>query len=77
MKVVLTKGKVVLANLAGDEAILAAMLANEELTNKRYEKAVKAKSLDAATRKVVESNLRDERRHREWLKTRVNAKKSH
>lgn len=78
VKVMLTKGKVVLANLAGDKAILGAMLANEEVTNKRYEKALKTKGLDAATRQVVEGNLEDERRHREWLKTQVDArKKSH
>ncbi len=34
----LHKGKVVLANLMGDEAILSAMLSNEEDTNTAYKK---------------------------------------
>src|SRR5690606_21843548 len=37
-KKMLTKGKVVLADLAGDEAILKAMKSNEAETNTKYEK---------------------------------------
>lgn len=64
----LTKGKVVIGALVGDYAILLAMRANEEVTNKRYEVALAADgNLDAETRSTLESNLADERRHREWI----------
>lgn len=68
-KRILTKGKVVLANLAGDKAILKAMKSNEDDTNKAYENAVN----DPACRAVetvlstLERGLSDERRHREWI----------
>lgn len=68
---ILTKGKVVIANLAGDKAILGAMRMNEEVTNKKYESALKTDGLDASTRQVIEQNLQDERRHREWLNARL------
>lgn len=65
----LTKGKVVIADLIGqDHAILLAMRANEEVTNKRYEVALAADlGMDPDTRSTIESNLADERRHREWI----------
>ncbi|MFO7551027.1 MAG: DUF2383 domain-containing protein [Haliea sp.] len=65
---ILTKGKVVLADLLGDEAILKAMRANEEVTNKKYEAAVEegyAEHIQA----VLRQGLADERRHKAWLKT--------
>lgn len=68
-KQILTKGKVVLANLAGDKAILKAMKSNEDDTNKAYEEAVnhpgcRAVDMVLAT---LERGLSDERRHREWI----------
>jgi uncharacterized protein (TIGR02284 family) len=64
----LTKGKVLLAKLiGGDRAILTAMRINEEVTNRRYEIAIATDGMDAATLKVVQDNLADERRHRAWL----------
>lgn len=66
MKVILTKGKVVIANLAGDEAILKAMLMNEEVTNKSYEKEVK-KGYRQPIQAILMDHLDDERRHKEWL----------
>lgn len=71
MKSVLTKGKVVMANIAGDNAILKAMRSNEDETNEKYEKALKTDGLDAATRQVLQQNLEDERRHRQWIVARI------
>ena len=44
MKALLTKGKVVIAGLMGDEAILQAMRTNEADTNTAYERAVNFKA---------------------------------
>ncbi|MGE5616002.1 MAG: PA2169 family four-helix-bundle protein [Bacillota bacterium] len=73
----LTKGKVVIADIVGDDhAILMAMRANEEVTNKRYELALNANTdMDAQTRSTIEANLGDERRHREWISEHLNDKK--
>ncbi len=65
-KKLLTKGKVVLADLAGDKAILSAMKSNEEQTNTEYEKAVK-KGYEASIQTILERGLADERRHKAWL----------
>ena len=67
MKALLTKGKVVIAGLMGDESILQAMRTNEADTNTAYERAVKFKGLQANTRDVLERGLEDERRHCEWI----------
>src|SRR5690606_29914716 len=53
-KRVLTKGKVVLASLVGDKAILMAMKTNEEDTNTAYERAVKHKEAPASLRDVFQ-----------------------
>lgn len=66
MKVILTKGKVVIANLGGDETILKAMLMNEEVTNKSYEKEVE-KDFPQPIQAILMAHLADERRHKEWL----------
>ena len=66
MKAILTKGKVVIADLAGDEAILKAMLMNEEVTNKSYEKEVIQK-YPQPIQSILQDHLADERRHKEWL----------
>jgi hypothetical protein len=44
MKALLTKGKVVIAGLMGDEAILQAMRTNEADTNTAYERSVNFKA---------------------------------
>jgi len=67
MKALLTKGKVVIAGLMGDEAILQAMRTNEADTNTAYERAVNFKGLQANTRDVLQRGLEDERRHCEWI----------
>jgi uncharacterized protein (TIGR02284 family) len=67
MKALLTKGKVVIAGLMGDESILQAMRTNEADTNTAYERAVNFKGLQANTRDVLERGLEDERRHCGWI----------
>jgi hypothetical protein len=57
MKALLTKGKVVIAGLMGDEAILRAMRTNEADTNTAYERAVNFKGLQANTRDVLQNGL--------------------
>jgi uncharacterized protein (TIGR02284 family) len=71
MKQVLTKGKVVIASLLGDRAVLSAMKSNEDDTNTAYERAVRRNDLPAKMRSVLERNLADERRHRAWFEARI------
>lgn len=70
-KAVLTKGKVVIAGLAGDKAILTAMKTNEDDTNTAYERAVQNASAPASVRDVFRSALGDERRHREYIEQQL------
>ena len=71
IKRVLIKGKVVLAGLSGDSAVLGAMKSNEDDTNKAYERAVNQQGLPESVRSVLTRNLSDERRHRSWLEQRI------
>lgn len=70
-KRVMTKGLVLLANLAGDRAVLRAMKTNEDLTNRAYEAAMTLRTLTPKQRGLLERNLRDERRHRAWILARL------
>ncbi len=63
---IMTKGKVVIADLFGDEAILKAMRANEEVTNKKYEAAVE-EGYAEHIQTILRKGLADERRHKGWL----------
>lgn len=71
IKRILTKGKVVIAGLAGDKAILMAMKTNEDDTNKAYERAVNNDAAPATIKEVLRANLADERRHRQWIEDRL------
>jgi uncharacterized protein (TIGR02284 family) len=68
----LTAGKVKLANLMGDEAILRAMKTNESDTNTAYEKALAKAPIEA--REVLQRGREDERRHLEWLVSTIEGK---
>jgi len=70
-KAMLTKGKVVMADLMGDKAILQAMKTNEDDTNSAYEHATKHDDMASGLRDTVQSNLEDERRHRQWIEQRI------
>lgn len=69
MKQWLTTGKVALADIAGDGAILKAMKTNEDETVAAYQQALDNSVTDAQLRPVVEKGLADERRHRAWMET--------
>lgn len=71
IKRVLTKGKVVIGGLIGDNAILFAMKTNEDDTNTAYERAAARTDLPAHLRDVLDRNLADERRHRAWVASRL------
>jgi uncharacterized protein (TIGR02284 family) len=70
-KMVLTKGKVVIAGLRGDKAILEAMKSNEDATNAAYERALREPLGSMHVRQALERNLNDERRHRAWIEQRL------
>jgi uncharacterized protein (TIGR02284 family) len=70
MKVV-AKGKVVLAGIAGDHAVLAAMKSNEETSTKTYRKASAEEGLPSHVRAVIERNFADEQRHLAWIEERL------
>ncbi|MBP0485058.1 DUF892 family protein [Sagittula salina] len=63
----LTTGKVALANLFGDDAVIGAMKTNEDDTVSAYENALSNAVIDATWRPVLEKGLADERRHRAWM----------
>lgn len=63
----LTKGKVVLADLVGDSAILYAMLTNEEDTNAAYERLNKHPRKWPETTEILKEGLLDEKAHKKWL----------
>ena len=67
----LTEGKVVIADLGGDKAILKAMVMNETVTNKAYEEACSSDDLDATMQQTLEQNLADEARHKQWIEARI------
>ncbi|MDF3420258.1 ferritin-like domain-containing protein [Sulfitobacter sp. KE29] len=69
MKQWLTTGKVALADLAGDNAILKAMKTNEDDTVAAYQQALDNDITDAKLRPLMEKGLADERRHRAWMET--------
>ena len=73
IKQLLTKGKVVIGSLVGDAAILLAMRTNESDTNTAYERATARQDLSRELRDILERNLQDEKRHRSWIQTRVEA----
>ena len=66
-KAMLTKGKVVLADMIGDEAVLRAMKTNEDDTVTAYERASKQECCTEALRDTCERAHQDELRHRRWM----------
>jgi rubrerythrin len=65
----LTKGKVVLAGLLGDKAILAAMLTNEEDTNTAYERMASRPDVWEEAKVILQNGLQDEKRHKTWIES--------
>lgn len=68
VKRILTQGKVVIANIVGDDiTILKAMKSNEDQTNMKYEQATRKLRASARLGPLLASHLEDERRHRKWI----------
>jgi uncharacterized protein (TIGR02284 family) len=76
LKRVLTQGKVVIAGLAGDRAVLMAMKSNEDDTNTAYERATQRTDASPDLLSLLRRNLDDERRHREWIEQRLQQQKA-
>lgn len=67
MKQMLTTGKIALADLFGDAAILKAMRTNEEDTVAAYERASQHQDAIEKSRAFFQKAHSDELRHREWM----------
>lgn len=67
MKQMLTTGKIALADLFGDKAILKAMRSNEEDTVTAYERAARHQDAIEKSRAFFQKAHSDELRHREWM----------
>uniref|UniRef100_A4X013 DUF2383 domain-containing protein n=1 Tax=Cereibacter sphaeroides (strain ATCC 17025 / ATH 2.4.3) TaxID=349102 RepID=A4X013_CERS5 len=63
----LTTGKVKLASLMGDGAILKAMSTNETDTVTAYSNAIENPQSSAKLMPLVERALADEQRHKDWM----------
>ena len=73
MKQMLTTGKVALASMMGDSAILTAMRTNEEDTVTAYERASRHSEATPEARTIFERAHADELRHREWMSQAASA----
>lgn len=69
MKQMLTTGKIALADLMGDAAILKAMKTNEDDTVTAYERASRHEDAIPQSKAFFLKALYDEQRHREWFDT--------
>tara|TARA_R110002020_G_scaffold475558_1_gene710936 strand:- start:56392 stop:56835 length:444 start_codon:yes stop_codon:yes gene_type:complete len=69
MKEYLTTGKIALADMFGDKAILKAMKTNEDDTVTAYERASRHSDAIPSSKAFFLKALEDERRHREWMET--------
>lgn len=76
MKQMLTKGKVVIAGLAGDRAILEAMRSNEDDTVTAYDRAVGHKDCPRDVLDILERADQDEHRHCQWVLSALKGLKS-
>lgn len=70
-KQILAQGKVVLANMFGDEAILRAMISNEEDTNEAYKTMNEHPGIWPDATDILRRGLEDEIRHKTWLERTV------
>lgn len=73
LKQMLTTGKVALAGLMGDGAILKAMRTNEDDTVAAYERASDHPSAIPKSLAFFQKALADERRHRDWMERTADA----
>jgi rubrerythrin len=66
-KQLIAKGKVIIANLMGDKAILMAMQSNEEDTNTAYERMSERRDQWDDIKLIINKGREDEGRHKDWL----------
>lgn len=69
MKQMLTTGKIAMADLMGDAAILKAMKTNEDDTVTAYERAANHQDAVPKSKAFFQKALADEQRHRAWMDT--------
>ena len=69
MKQMLTTGKIALADLMGDAAILKAMKTNEDDTVTAYERASRHEGAIPTSKAFFMKAHQDEERHRAWMST--------
>jgi rubrerythrin len=69
MKQMLTTGKIALADIMGDAAILKAMKTNEDDTVTAYERAARHEDAVPASKAFFMKAHQDEERHRAWMST--------
>ncbi|MBY5690429.1 ferritin-like domain-containing protein [Rhizobium leguminosarum] len=69
MKQMLTTGKIALADIMGDAAILRAMKTNEDDTVSAYERASRHEDAIPASKAFFMKARQDEERHRAWMST--------
>lgn len=70
-KSILTKGKVILANLIGDRSILYAMRDNEIDTNTAYRRLNNYEAIPEEIKVVLQKGLQDEKRHFAWIEEQL------
>lgn len=73
MKQMLTTGKVALADLMGDKAVLKAMKTNEDDTVTAYERASGHEDAIPKSKAFVTKAHEDELRHRAWMESTADA----
>lgn len=73
MKQMVTTGKIALADLRGDSAILKAMKTNEDDTVTAYERACRHEDAIPQSKAFFAKAHEDELRHRAWMESTANA----
>jgi len=63
----LTKGKVIIAGLVDDKAVLMAMRSNEIDTNTAYERMLIHEDIWPEALNIIKDGLADEKKHKAWL----------
>ena len=73
LKQYLAKGKVYMANLIGDEAILKAMHSNEMDTNTAYKRINQFTEMWPEAVTILQRGLEDETTHKLWIESAINS----
>jgi hypothetical protein len=67
----LTKGKIIIGSLIGDDSILKAVLSNEIETNVAYERMHRHDNLWEDAKNIIKNGLEDEKKHKNWLENAI------